>query len=104
MAIDNPAAVRFANEKVRVAADRLAQAYYFAKRVKDEWYANVMGDLFPSGGGTVLDRAATDGRHVIDRDDVVLLINRCEDLITDLEANANAKLNTILQVAVNADR
>lgn len=70
MAIDNPEAVRFCNEKVRVAADRLAQAYYHARQVRDEWYANNMGTLLPVDGGEVLD-------------------------------GANAKLNTVLGVAVN---
>jgi hypothetical protein len=99
--ITNAEAVKFCNEKIRVAADRLARAYYFAKQVKDEWYANNMGTLFPEGDGPVVDGSATDGRHPLMRDDVVLLINRCEDLITDYEANSNAKLNTVLNVSVN---
>jgi hypothetical protein len=101
MAIDNPEAVRFCNEKVRVAADRLAQAYYFARQVRDEWYANNMGALLPVDGGEVMDGAHADGRHVITGNDATNLIVRCEDLIADLEANANAKLNTVLGVAVN---
>jgi hypothetical protein len=99
--VDNTTAVRFVNEQIRPAADRLAQAYYKAKQVRNEWYAMNMGDLLPVGGGEVLDGAASDGRHVITADDAVLLINRLEDLIADYEASGNAKLNTVLKPAVN---
>ena len=99
MAIDNPEAVKFCNEKIRVAANKLATAYYFAKQVMDEWYANDMGSLIPVDGGNVIDGSATDGRHVITGNDATNLITRCSDLVTDMEANAKAKLNTILGVA-----
>ena len=102
--IDNPQAVRFANEKVRVIADRLAQAYYACKAVNDEWYANNLGEVFPTGEGPVVDGSATDGRHPIMADNVLLLITRCGELVTDYEANGNAKLNTVLSVAVNPQR
>jgi high-affinity K+ transport system ATPase subunit B len=101
MAIDNAEAVKFCNEKVRVAADKLAQAYYFAKQVQDEWYANNMGAIIPVDGGEVIDGAATDGRHVITGNDATNVIIRCGDLVTDMEANNSAKLNTVLAVAVN---
>jgi len=102
--ITNATAVKFSNDKIREAANKIAQAYYFAVAVKDEWYANNMGALFPEGGNNVIDGSLTDGRHVITRDAVVLLINRCEDLINDLEANTNAKLNTLLTVATHPTR
>jgi hypothetical protein len=101
MAVTNPEAIRFCNDRVRPAADKLAQAYYLAKQVRNEWYATNMGAILPSGGGTVEDGAATDGRHPIVADDAILLINRLEDMITDLEAGSNAKLNTVLKPAVN---
>ena len=101
MAIDNPEAVRFCNEKVRVAADKLAQAYFFAKAVQAEWYANNMGTLVTVDGGDVLDGSQTDGRHVITGNDATNVITRCGDLVTDMEANGSAKLNTVLGVAVN---
>ena len=40
MAITNPQAVKFSNEKIRLVADKLAQAYNFAKDTLNEWYAN----------------------------------------------------------------
>jgi hypothetical protein len=103
--ITDPAAVRYCNERVRPAADRLAQAYNYAKSVTDEWVANDLGTDIPNNAAdTVVDGAETDGRHVISGEDVHDLINRLNELITDYEANTNAKLNTILQVAVNPQR
>ena len=103
--ITDPTAVRFCNERVRTAADRLAQAYNYAKIVSAEWTANDMGTTIPNNSGdTVIDGAATDGRHVITGEDVNSLINRLDELITDYEATSSAKLNTILSVAVNPQR
>jgi hypothetical protein len=39
MPITDPAAIKFSNERVRVSADRLAQAYYKAVQVKTRWDA-----------------------------------------------------------------
>ena len=99
--ITNPEAVRFANERLRVAADKLAQAYWFCKEVEREWYANNMGDIFPVADGPVVDGSATDGRHPIGGNEAALLITRCSELVADYEAGGNAKLNTILAIAVN---
>lgn len=101
MAVTNPTAVAFCNNRVRPVADKLAQAYYLAKEVRNEWYANNMGDILPVGGGTVADGADVDGRHPITADAAILIINRLEDLIADYEASNNAKLFTVLAVAVN---
>jgi hypothetical protein len=99
--ITNAEAVRFCNERVRVAANKLNAAYKFAKEVSAEWYANNMGTLFPSGEGPVVDGSATDGRHPVSADDVLLLVSRLSELVADYEASTNAKLNTILAVATN---
>ena len=99
--ITNAEAVRFSNERIRVAANKLNAAYKCAREVQDEWYANNMGTLFPTGEGPVVDGSVTDGRHPISADDVLLLITRLSELTTDYEANSNAKLNTILNVATN---
>lgn len=101
----NPEAVAFANQKLRPLADRLAQAYYLAKQVRDEWYANNMGELIPADAEVIADGSATDGRHPITNSDARLLINRAEDLILDYEGalGDKAKLNTVLNVAVNVN-
>jgi len=99
--ITNPEAVRFCNERVRVAADKLATAYLFAKAVSAEWYANNLGELLPVSADPVIDGSAADGRHPITGNDVSNLITRLSELVADYEANDNAKLNTILGIAVN---
>ena len=100
--ITEAAAVRFSNEKVRVAADKLAKAYYFAKQVQNEWFANSMSASITNTADAIIDGSATDGRHVITGADATNIITRCGELVTDMEASSNAKLNTILGVAVNA--
>ena len=94
-------AVKFSNEKIRVAADALATAYYLAKQVEQEWYANNLGELFVSGEGPVVDGSASDGRHPLSADAVLLVVTRCSELVADFEDASNAKLNTVLAAAVN---
>lgn len=99
--ITNPEAIKFCNEKIRVMGDILGQAYFTAKALKAEWDANNMGALLPVSADVVVDGSATDGRHVITGNDAQGIIARANDLISDMEANGGAKLNTVLNVAVN---
>lgn len=100
--ITNPEAVKFCNERVRVAADKLAQLYAVAKSVEQEWTANDLATIIAfDNPDLVVDGSASDGRHPISGEDVNNLITRCSEIVTDLEANSSAKLNTILKVAVN---
>ena len=103
--ITNAEAIRFSNEKARVAADKLAQCYYFAKLVKQEWDANSLNTIITNSvDDEVVDGAQTDGRHIISGADVTNIVTRCSEFITDMEDSGNAKLNTILGVAVNPQR
>lgn len=100
--ITNPEAVKFCNERVRTVADRLAQMYYEAKAVSDEWTANNLGAIIAyDNTDLVVDGSATDGRHPVSGADVNGLMNRLNELVADMQANNNAKLNTVLAVAVN---
>lgn len=108
MAVTDPSAIAFCNNYVRVAADKRAQDYYWAKRTLQQWNSGLSA-LFPNDATVVADGAAPngtttvggDGRRLIKGSDVNNVINRCQDIITDFEATTNAKLNTILAVAVN---
>lgn len=103
--ITNPEAVAFCNSKVRVAADKLAQLYYTAKSVSQEWTANGLGDIIVySNSDLVVDGSASDGRHPISGIDVNNLITRLTEIVADMEASSNAKLNTVLAVATNPQR
>ena len=101
--ITNQEAVRFCNERVRVAANKLNAAYKFAKEVAAEWNANP--DLATNIGydntDLVVDGSATDGRHPVSGVDVNNLVTRLTELSADYEAGGGAKLNTILAVATN---
>ena len=103
MAIENAQAVRFCNEQIRILADVLTSAYWTCKAVKANYYAAPeLGTIFTDGiAEPVLDGSQTDGRPIITGNDVMALITRAEELITDMEANSNAKLNTLLAAAVN---
>lgn len=103
MAITNPQAITFCNEKIRTAADKLAKAYNFANMVMDEWNALNMGSIITTGAGEVEDGASADGRPVITADNVLALTYRLSDMVTDYEADSNLKLNSILQVSVNPE-
>jgi len=98
--ITNAQAIKFANEQIRPAANDLAQLYYRAQRVVDQWHALGMSSLIPnSADDTVIDGAATDGRPIIAGADATNMITRLQEVVTDYEANSSAKLNTVLAVA-----
>lgn len=99
MPIDSPQAVKFSNEKIRVAANKLAQAYIFANGVIDEWNALGGVSLVPNNSQTISDSAVTDGRPIITGAMANNIVNRLKEMIADFEAGGKAKLNTILQVA-----
>jgi hypothetical protein len=99
--ITNPTVVRFCNERLRPAADRLAQSYYFACEVLDAWNA-LGGEVgVPADASVIIDGSAIDGRPVITGAKVHAMIDAVSALRTDYEAASKAKLGTILNVAVN---
>ena len=99
--ITNAEAVRFSNEKIRVAANKLNAAYKFANEVLAEWTANGGTSMIANAADTIVDGSATDGRHPITGADANNIINRLTELKTDYEETGAAKLNTILSVATN---
>jgi len=101
--INNPQAVRFCNEQVRVIADALLSAFRTAQAVREYYYAHPeLGNMFYSNQqDAVEDGSTSDGRSIITGNDVLLIITRADELVADLTANNNAKLNTLLRVAVN---
>lgn len=108
MAVTDPSVISFCNNFTRVAADKRAQDYYFAKKVNDVWNSGLSA-LIPNDATVIADGAAPngtstaggDGRRLIKGADVWLLVSRCQEIITDFEANGNARLNTVLACAVN---
>lgn len=100
--ITNQQAVKFCNEQLRPAANAYARIYYDAKRIYQTWMALNLGEVIAyDNADPVIDGSATDGRPIISGIDASGLMNRLGEIITDLEANNAAKLNTILKVAPN---
>lgn len=117
MPITNPVAIKFSNEKLRVAADMLAQADNFAAATLAEWTALGGAALIPNTADVLRDSASPtddlgtggDGRPVVTGAKLTNIINR----LTALRATAtNSGLamgvagvrDTVLQVAVNTTR
>lgn len=103
MAIDNPQAVRFCNEQIRILADTLLTALRTAEAVREFYYAHPeLGDLFYNNSSELVeDGSAMDGRPRMTGADVLTLITRADELVADYQATSNAKLNTVLKAAVN---
>jgi len=103
MPIDNPQAVRFCNEQIRILADTLLTALRTAQAVREFYYAHPeLETLFHQNVSEfVEDGSATDGRPRMTGNDVLALITRADELVADYQANSNAKLNTVLRAAVN---
>lgn len=93
--------IQFCNQYVRPFADKRAQAYYAAKSLLTMWNARGGATAIPNDSTAVADGSPADGRPGITGAMVNNIINRASEIVTDYEANSNAKLNTVLQVAVN---
>ena len=104
MANTNPQAVRVANEKIRVAADRMGQLYNFFKALQAEGTAEVWTSLFPANAETISDGADVDGRAIITNQEVRDFIGDVTAFIAWIEANANVIRNRTLKIAVNPER
>lgn len=100
-AITDPAAVKFANEKIRPMADAMAQSYFTAKSLVAEWNAVTMSAKITNTADLITDGSAQDGRNQITGAQATNVITRAMEIIADYEATSSAKLNTVVVVAVN---
>lgn len=101
-AITDPAAVAFANQKIRPMADAMAQNYATCKAIVNAWNALTMSAKITNTADIISDGSATDGRNQITGAQATAIVTRAQEVIADYEATSNAKLNTVLQVAVNS--
>ena len=104
MANTNPQAIRVANEKIRVAADKMGQLYNFFKALQAEGTAENWMSLFPADAQTISDGADVDGRAVITNQEVRDFIGDVSAFITWIEAGSNVIRNRTLKIAVNPER
>ncbi len=107
MAIENNEAIIFSDEKLRPLADDLAQLYNKARAALDEWNARGMGSIIVNAEAPLGDSAYGtdgtdgDGRPVVTGAELTNVVTRLGEFVADMEAGGNAKLNTVLAVAVN---
>src|SRR5262245_50929994 len=101
--------VVFSDQFIRPFADKRAQAYYAAKALVTAWNARGGATAIPNNATIFPDNASAsplsgpgnDGRPIITQAMINNIVNRASEIVTDYEATSNAKLNTVLQVAVN---
>jgi hypothetical protein len=98
--IVNAQAVRFCNEKARPLADLIEKtrrtAEQFALDIVTEFEANTSGN---ANGDTIIDGAATDGRQVIDKGDILGLKFVAEQMVAALTQDDREAL--VAAVSVN---
>jgi len=105
--ITDPVAVGFTTNRIRSAANHLTQTYYAMKALVNDWNSLNMGARLAPGDSTVVDdgaSTASDGRYPVTADDCYALILRAQAFVTELEANNNTYLTTILKAGVNTIR
>ena len=79
----------------------MGRNYFRAKAIVDQWNAQSLSAVIPNDASPIMDGADTDGRSLITGANVTNIITRAMEVIADYEAGSNAKLNTVLKVAVN---
>lgn len=91
-----PKAASFAH-RARATATRLEIAYRDAVRLREDWYVNGYGNGDIPFDSEPLD----DGNETLPITNMTIygLLNRCDELVAEMEANNNAKLNTVLAIA-----
>jgi hypothetical protein len=107
--IINPQAVKFASEKIRLAADLLAQLDNFATATVNQWNALGGAALIPNTADVIADGAVADGRPILTGAKANSIMTRLNELrstnaTTGLAMGASGVRDTVLQVAVNVIR
>jgi hypothetical protein len=97
--ITSPQAIKFVTEQARPLADALVAFYYAARRVRDRYAAIGGASLIPNTVDVVVDGAASNGSPLATGADVNAALGLMASVLTDLEANNQAKLMTLLRIA-----
>lgn len=100
----NPQAIRLANERFRVFADRAGQLYHFGRALQAQIVAERVESLFSGDAKSVLqDRSAEDGRTPLTNDDIKGLIGAVDAVVAFYD-NDPALRDLLLRAAVNPER
>lgn len=96
----NPQAVKIANEKIRVLANKFGQLYNALKSAQIEYTAENWGALFPADSEELVDNSTVDGRTPITNNDIrTFMLTDAVAFIATMEASANAARNRIFKIA-----
>ncbi len=105
MSIEHPELIRFSNEKGRICADSLLQAYNTAKQFIEHW--NNLNTAMPNTADEIADGSQTsmgisaDGRKSITGEKYHQFKSSCESIIALVEANDNEMEKLLLNISVN---
>ena len=89
MAITDPVAIRFANERIRRAADALCRNITEAKGILQQWTVQGMASRFPDDGTQLSDGSPADGRPPATGADVHRLIEALQAIVAAAESQAS---------------
>ena len=97
--ITDPQAVKFVNERVRVAANKLATAYLQAVAHLAAWQS--VQSLIPNDSSPVVDGRQAEGVGQITGSDVNTIVALVSGVKSQLEANSNALRDIVFKVSIS---
>lgn len=98
--IDNPQAVKFCNEHVRVLADRVAGIAVQIQSFGAMFAAKGLAELIPNDETPIDDGSKSDGRTPITGADVWEMLALAKTL-GEMATGPDSKIATVLKVSVN---
>ena len=98
--ITNTQAIKFENETARQYCEHAWGTYLRAKDLVNTWNAQALSAVIPNTGDTFDDGSQTDGRVIVTGAACTSAVTRAQEMIADMEANSNAKLNTLLALGM----
>ena len=91
--ITEPIANAFVIEDIKTYAQDAVALYYKARKIRNEWYGRNVGSIINANWTLSVNN------QNLTANEVLLVMGRIDELVADLEAGTNAKLNTLIQMA-----
>ncbi len=105
MPINDPVAVKFSNERIRVSADTLARGYSQAGGILGIWQNQGIGTRIPNDAANIIeDGSPADGRTPISGEDanaIIESLSAFKALLEQTASNGKRHIDNIMKVAVN---
>ena len=96
--ITDVSAVAF-SRRARETATALELAYWMAKRLSREWYAQLLSNKIPVSADLIIDSRVSG--KALTGNDVVALVSLCDGVVAEYEATSSAKLNVVVKASDN---